>query len=121
MAALTDLQFVALNAPALSTVPTKNGVTFPDLPAFFQTMLDSSGGNPFLALSMIFQMLYTSDLNGSLQLDQFAYTKRTNMTFDQAREYWDARYRESMFSQDAIAPKIQYGYWGPYGYGWGGY
>lgn len=122
MAALTPIQFVALEAPQLSGVPLlKNCVTFPTLDAFFQTILDSNNQNVFLALAQIFRILTTEDRNASLRLDQFAYTRRTGMTFDDAREYWESKYRESLFSNKDIAPKIiPYGYGLGYGYGLNG-
>jgi hypothetical protein len=109
MAALTDLQFLALEAPELSGASlTKNGTEFA-IADFFQALLDSNAGSRELAMAQLYRMLSSEDTNASLQLGEFAVSKRQGMSYADLRFYWEQRYRATLYGQADAAPTIMPG------------
>ena len=109
MAALTALQQMALEAPELAGASlVKNGVTFP-LADYFQALLDTNGGVLELAMAMLYEQLTSEDRNDSLRLGEFAFKRRTGMSFDDRRYYWERKYRgKVLMGQDGAKPVIGY-------------
>ncbi len=119
MAAFTNLQMLALEAPELSGASlTKNGLTI-SLTDYFQSLLDTNNDILELALAMLFEQLTSEDRNESLRLGELAFKRRTGMSFDDRRYYWERKYRgKVLFAQQGVKPVI--GSNGPgYGYAWG--
>ncbi len=122
MAAFTNLEMLALEAPELAGASlTKNGVTFA-LPVYFQKLLDTNNGILELSLAMLFEQLTSEDRNESLRLGELAFKRRTGMSFDDRRYYWERKYRgKVLFGQQGVQPTIgsNVGWYG-WGYGWYG-
>jgi len=113
--ALTDQEIIALELPQLATPFTKNGVTFTTPTAFIAAMYSYCGNSLYKTLWTIFEMLASEDMNSSLRLGEFEFTKRTGQTFDERRYYWQRQYRGSvLFGQQGVAPTIGYNYWPSY-------
>jgi len=109
MAALTALQQMALEAPELAGASlVKNGVTI-TLSDYFQALLDTNGNVLELALAMLYEQLTSEDRNESLRLGEFAFKRRTGMSFDDRRYYWERKYRgKVLMGQDGAKPVIGY-------------
>jgi hypothetical protein len=109
MASLTAMQMLAFEAPELSGASiTKNGVTF-TLTQFFQGLLDTNNQSTELALAQLFRMLSLEDRNSSLTLGEFSFSRRTGMTYDERRQYWEMKHRATLFGQTDVAPTIGIG------------
>lgn len=109
MAALTALQQMALEAPELASgTLSKNGYTT-SISDFFQNILDTNGGTFELAMAQIFRICALEDRNVRLRLGEFEFERRTGMTFDDRRFYWEQVYRTKLFGQAAVAPTMGVG------------
>lgn len=111
MAALTAIQIMSLEAPELNGASfTKNGSAFL-VPQLFQQLLDGNNNSVELALAQLFEMLTSEDRNESLRLGEFEFTRRTGMSFDERRYYWERKYRGTLMGNRGIVPTIGYSYW----------
>lgn len=110
MATLTTAQQMALESPELAgSTLTKNGVSL-SLTDFFQDILDTNGGIFELAMAQIFRICALEDRNQRLRLGEFEFQRRTGMTFDDRRYYWEQKYRSKVLIADTtVAPTIGIG------------
>ena len=100
---MTDIEFVALNIPSLTSgTVTKNGFSY-TIPDFIRVVLEQVG-NKELAIAAIYEMCASDSLYEAEKLDQYGYTKQK--LWDLAQMWRSRGIAAGTFGTKDVAPEV---------------